>query len=144
MPAMLRIIPLAILLLGSSGCANSSRKWIGKWEGTHTALVSAELAEQNPALAASIRQVVLTINPDSTYTLVRAGMPESGNIVFAGDKATLTATMVLNQPLQRQDESVQRQYPPIPLTFSSSNTITFSDPADFGRNPITLTKTPSK
>jgi hypothetical protein len=139
MPAMLRIIPLALLLIGSTGCANHTKKWVGTWEGMDETLVSPELAEENPVIAGTIQRVILTIKPDRTFELIRGGFPAIGNAALGEKEATLTITHLMDQPLEKLPKETQAQNQPITITFSDGK-VELKDPTNFGKPSIALNK----
>ncbi|MFM9874268.1 MAG: hypothetical protein ACKVQS_12485 [Fimbriimonadaceae bacterium] len=141
---MLRILPLALLIIGSSGCQDPTPNWVGEYRGENKDLVSEQIAEENPILASQIRLVILELKSDRTFVLSRGGMPTQGTYTLAKNEATLTITKILNQPIENQSEMVKKQNVPIHLTRNKDGSITIVDPADFGRKPITLKPSSNK
>jgi hypothetical protein len=144
MPAMLRILPLTLILFGSSGCQDPTPKWVGEYRGENKALVDDQLAKENPILAGQIRLVILDLKSDRTFILTRGGMPTQGNYTLSNDKATLTITKILDQPIEKQSDMVKKQNVPIHLTRNKDGSITLEDPGDFGRDPIILKPSSNK
>lgn len=138
---MLRILPLTLILLGSSGCQpDQTPKWVGEWLGSNEGLVDQKLAEQNPVLAGNLRRVHLTLRSDRTFELIRAGLPSEGNYTVGNGTATLTVISVLGKPVDGMSEEVKKQNVPIKLNLNEDGTISMIDSADFGRDPVILTR----
>ena len=135
---MCRILPLVILVVGSSGCQDPTPKWVGEWLGHNDGLVAPELKRKDPVLAGNLTRVHLTLRSDRTFELIRAGLPNEGNYSISKSNATLTITKIMGKQVSGMPDEVKKQNAPIQLTLQDPNTIIMSDPADFGRNPITL------
>lgn len=137
---ILQILPLTLLILGSVGCSNDNHKWVGTWKGSNTDLVNEEVAKLDPVTAESLRLVILKINPDSTFMLSRAGFPTTGTFIFGSQKSTLKIEKILDQPIERANQSTKNQNPNITVEWVDKDTIRLVDPEDFGRPPVILTK----
>ena len=63
----------------------------------------------DPVVAAQLRRVVLTIDPDGTATLEDGGMPYDLKATRSGDRLSLEVRAIANK-------NASRQFPGVPLT----------------------------
>ena len=138
---MLRILPLALILIGSYGCQpDPTPKWVGEWQGQNEGLVSASMRESDPVLAGQLSRVHLTLRSDRSFELIRAGLPNEGTFSLEKDSATLTVTKIMGKPVDGMSESVKKQNAPIKLNLNEDGTISMVDSTDFGRDPVILSR----
>ncbi|MCA0361322.1 MAG: hypothetical protein LCH41_09730 [Armatimonadetes bacterium] len=134
------MLPLAVLVLGLSGCDSGAGKWVGVWEGNDEAAVSDELAKENPVIANTLRKVSVTICSNGNFVLTRGGMPYEGAATLSRDKVLLQVKTILGRPIENEPTMVQKANPNIEMIRKGSGA-EFKDPADFGKPPIRMTRT---
>lgn len=134
------MLPLAVLVLGLSGCDSGSARWVGVWEGEDLSAVSPELERENPVIANTLKKVSLTICSNGNFVLTRGGMPYQGSTTLSREKAVLQVRTILGRPIENEPAMVQKANPNIELVKKGQDA-EFKDPADFGKPPITMKRT---
>lgn len=125
------LVALGLLLFGSlmtMSCAGRDAEWYGTWEGT---MQFANPSIEDDAVKRTINTVRLKINPDGTFSLMRAGSPLTGEHVLNDDEATLRPKKFLNRP-------IEREYEEITVKMQDDGTILLYD--DFYGDPVKLKK----
>lgn len=117
------------------GCSKAPR-WVGTYVGKQDGLVSESAPDD--VIAASLERVELTIKPDMSFTLIKAGFPISGRVILSGDSATLQVTAILGTSIERESPQVQEQYSDISLEWIDKDALKLIDKDDFNRPPVTL------
>ena len=123
---------LGVLL---ASCGPPPRDWTGEWTGE---LPLSSTDGPNDTVAKTLRAVKLTVRPDSTFVLVRGGIPAEGEYFSAGDGLVLRFRKILGQPMEKQPPEIQKQYADARIEVDKDGTVKLVDPADFNRDPIKL------
>ena len=122
-------------LLIWQGSANKNEVWYGRWEGT---MNFTDAPDQDDVIARTINTARLDIRPDGTFSLVRGGVPVSGNHVLQGEKATLKVLKFMDRPIEDVGEGAVKMNKDIKLRLKEDGTVVLSD--DFYDEDVLLTK----
>ncbi len=115
-----------------TGCASSSQKWYGTWEGDlKRAGSSVPLHDRN-----TINLLQVRILPDGTFEMLESGITVSGTHMLGSKKAFLTVRKTMGQPVEQSKTN------DLTLTWQDDGTVLWTDPAGFGNEPVRLTLKP--
>lgn len=116
------------------GCGRSF-DYYGKWVAKRDI---ATPAGGDKDIAATLAKVELTIKQDGRFELFEGGVPKSGTVRFAKDRAYISVDTYFGQPIERAGPEVVAQNAEMSLTPVDSNTLEFHDPKGFDPKPIML------
>lgn len=141
MVAIRRIITFAIVALGlllfgslmSMSCAGRDAEWYGTWEGT---MDLANPSIEDDAVKRTVNAVRLKINPDGTFSLVRGGMPSTGEHVLNDDVATLRIKKFMNRPIEELGDGAVKMNKELKVKMQDGGTLLLYD--SFYGDPVEL------
>ena len=130
-----RIATGVVLAIYLSGCSGKKFDFTGSWTGHHSVSVAPGT---NPDVTYTLSEVKVTISANDRFNLFYKGFPFSGNVVIDGDKATLTATEIVDRPVAREQQAIKGSGITFELTGQTGDTILFQDPSDKDSDPVSL------
>ena len=141
---MTRIITVGLVLLGltlfyCSGqdqASGAEPEWFGTWEGTFEDAVKESAPDD--AITTTLKLVRLRINPDGTFSLLRGGMPATGDFRLSGDKVILKVKRILDRPVEDHGKGAVKMNKEITVEMQKDGTALLID--EFYDDPIVLTK----
>ena len=91
----------------------------------------------DPHVADEVSRLSLTLKNGGNFTMFDAGIKKDGEYTVEGDHAVLSVERILDQPISRQTEDVQKLNVPISLTPTGKN-LKFVDPTGFDKGGLIL------
>jgi len=138
MTAIRPIIALGIAV-SLAACGGTSRSW---WEGRWLGNRNLPLRPgENELAIKTIGRVDLTIQGNGRFELFEGGVPKSGRVRFAGDKAYLKVETFFWKPIEAQGDAAVAMNKEIELSRIGER-VRFFDPAGFDKEPIILVRQP--
>jgi hypothetical protein len=121
------------LVLGVLGCGSTS-KFQGTWKGNRNLPISNG---ENPGLIRTLGQVTLSID-SGRFNLTETGIPYSGTVRYADDKAYLKVETRFGTPISKEPIEIQNQLKEYVLTPLKNGQLSYVDPGGNFREPLTL------
>lgn len=132
------VIAGMLVVFATFACnGDHSYAYNGSWLG-HRTLTPKPGTDQN--VVDEVSRVMVTFRDDGTFTMSDAGIKKDGRFDLAGGHAVLNVEKILDKPISRESEDVQKRNVPVTVTPIDANTVKFFDPAGFDADGLVLTR----